>query len=481
MSLDIKYRPTCFGDVLGQAASIRVLRSFVHTGTGRRQSYLFSGPYGSGKTTVGRILARALLCENPTEEGDPCDQCESCVSLLERGTSVDFIEVDAATNSGKDAIRKIVEEIEYSSFTGRKQIYLFDESHQLTKDALDAMLKPLEENSPDSDDKRLVCIFCTTEPEKMRATILSRCAPAFVIQAVPPAEIAKRLEYICDQEGIEHDEGMLQLIAEITECHIRDALKAIEGVSMLGKLDKENVTSYLHLDLNDVYLDILEALGRDIKTVMEAAKGLMGRTSPLTCYTTMAKTAILIYQVGIGAAKPDAYWDADRLNAIYAQHKGNLLGFAARLASRPGRPTEAMLLCDLGHLHHVGGSVVGSQPEMVVVRAETPPENSADDQTSEVDEKTSGKVSSDTGKLSKTSTVLEGEVQVDTRAVLRPGTSVHQSLREGLKVSSDNLSPDDFCRLLALRVAELDGAKIGPAGRDNLDRNRAFPAGGSEG
>jgi len=477
MSLDIKYRPTVFDDVLGQASAIRVLRSFVHTGTGRRQSYLFAGPYGSGKTTLGRILARALLCENPTDQGDPCDKCESCTSMLDRGTSMDFIEVDAATNSGKAEIQKIVEEIEYATFSGRKQIYLFDESHQLSRDALDAMLKPLEENSPDSDDKKLVCIFCTTEPEKMRATILSRCAPAFVIQAVPPDEIAKRLIYICDKEGIKHEEGMLQLIAEITECHIRDALKAIEGVSMLGTINKENVTSYLHLDLNDVYLDILEALGRDIKTVMTSAKGLMQRTSPLTCYTTMAKTAMLIYQVGLGAANPDAYWDADRLKSLYAQHGPNLLGFAARLASRPGRPTESMLLCDLGHLHHVGGSVVGTQPEMVVVRTETPPEKSEVVQDPDLVEKTSAKVSSDVGKLSKTSTVLEGEVQVDTRAVLRPGTSVHQTLNDGPKVSPDNLGPAEFCRLLALRVAELDGSTCGSSGRDNLDRNRTLPLG----
>jgi len=480
MSLDTKYRPTAFDDVLGQHSTVRVLRSFVRTQTGRRQSYLFSGPYGSGKTTLGRILARALLCESPTDQGDPCDQCESCKSMLEGGTAMDFVEVDAATNSGKDSIKKIVEDIEYASFSGRKQIYLFDESHQLSKDALDAMLKPLEENSPNSDDKKLVCIFCTTEPEKMRTTILSRCAPAFVIQAVPPEEIAKRLIYICDKEGIKHEEGMLQLIAEITECHIRDALKAIEGVSMLGTIDKKNVTSYLHLDHNEVYLDILANLGHDIKTVMEAAKGLMQRTSPLTCYTMLAKIAVTIYQVGIGASKPDAYWDADRLQALYNQHQANLLGFASRLSSRPGRPTEAMLLCDLGHLHHVGGSVVGAQPEIVVARTETPPEKSEVVQDPDPTEKSSAKVSADVGKLSKVSPVLKGEVQVDTRAVFKPGSSASESLNGGKKVSRD-FGPDEFCRLLALRVAELDGAVGGPARRDNLDRNRTLPTRGDEG
>jgi len=470
MSLDTKYRPTRFDDVLGQDATIRVLRNFIAKGTGRRQSYLFAGPFGSGKTTLGRILARALLCESPTDEGDPCDQCESCKSLLSLGTSVDFIEVDAATNSGKDAIRQVVDEIQYHTFTGRKQIYLFDESHQLSRDALDALLKPLEENNPDSDDKKLVCIFCTTEPEKMRTTILSRCAPAFVIQAVEPEDIAKRLTYICDQEGIKYEDGMLQLIAEITECHIRDALKAIEGVSMLGVINKENVTSYLHLDHNEVYLDILENLGRDLSVVIKSARDLMKRTSPLTCYTALAKTAVTIYEVGIKATTPDAYWDADRLQSIYDQHQANLLGFAARLSSRPGRPTEAMLVCDLGHLHHVGGSVVGSQPEMVVVQTGTPPEKSAGDKASSEDEKTSAKLSPDSGKLSRGSAppMLKGEVEVDPRAVAKPGSSAHQG-DQGQKVSQDVFGPDQFCTLLALRVAELDGDSIGPPGRNHLD------------
>ena len=224
MSFDTKYRPLRFGDVLGQDATVRILRRFLATGTAWRQSYLFSGPYGSGKTTLGRILARGLLCQNPTPDGDPCDQCDSCQSLIENGTSFDFVEVDAATNSGVEAMRKITEEIQFTSFSGRRRIYLFDEAHQLSKDALDAMLKPLEENIPGTDDKKLVCIFCTTEPEKMRATILSRCAPVFVIQTVPPEIIAQRLAEVCQKEGIPYDEDMLRAVAETTECHIRDAL-----------------------------------------------------------------------------------------------------------------------------------------------------------------------------------------------------------------------------------------------------------------
>lgn len=127
MSLDTKYRPQNLDDVLGQEATIKILRRFVATGKGRYQSYLFCGPWGSGKTTLGRILARALLCESPTPEGDPCNKCLSCRSLLELGSSHDFMEVDAATNSGKAEIEKILESIQYDSFSGRRRLFLFDE------------------------------------------------------------------------------------------------------------------------------------------------------------------------------------------------------------------------------------------------------------------------------------------------------------------------------------------------------------------
>ena len=174
MSLDTKYRPRTYEDVLGQKDTIKTLKGFISSEAGWRQSYLFAYPYGSGKTTLGRIMARALLCENPVN-GEPCDQCNSCKAML-NSSHDSFIEVDAATNSGKADVKKLLESLNYTSFSGSKKLYLFDEAHQLSKDALDALLKPMEENDKGSFDKRLVCIFATTEPEKMRQTVLSRCS-----------------------------------------------------------------------------------------------------------------------------------------------------------------------------------------------------------------------------------------------------------------------------------------------------------------
>ena len=229
MSLDTKYRPRTYSDVLGQKATIQTLKGFIKSDAGWRQSYLFAGPYGSGKTTLGRIMARALLCSSPNE-GVPCDECHSCKAML-IGSHDSFIEVDAATNSGKADVKKLLEELGYASFSGKKKLYLFDEAHQLSRDALDALLKPMEENDRGSFDKKLVCIFATTEPEKMRQTVLSRCAPAFIIRHVDSEEIADRLQKVCEWERFEYEREALVLIADFTEGHIRDALKAIEGVA----------------------------------------------------------------------------------------------------------------------------------------------------------------------------------------------------------------------------------------------------------
>lgn len=370
MSLDTRYRPRNYEDVLGQEATIAILKEYVRSGRGFHQSYLFCGGHGSGKTTLGRILARALLCETPNG-GAPCNCCSSCRNLLESNTSSEFTEVDAATNSGKADIKQITDDIGYQTFSGKHRIYLFDEAHQLSKDALDALLKYLEDTYPGSEDKKLTCIFCTTEPERMRATILSRCAPAFVVQPQKPDVIARRLADICQHEGISAEPDMLPLIAEVTECHIRDALKAIEGVAMLGGITKENVTAYLHLDLNSAYLDILQAIGSDLDMVLARTKQVMQKASPVTCYTKLAEVAMLAFQVSLGDTSALGFWNAESLKRL-ADKGPVLLGYASQLASRPGRPTAAMLLMDLAVLHHSGGQV-GASPVIQVQVAAPPP------------------------------------------------------------------------------------------------------------
>jgi len=386
----------------------------------------------------------------------------SCRSIIDGGTHTDFIEVDAATNSGKSEMRKVTEEIEFSSFSGHRKVYLFDEAHQLTKDALDALLKPLEENISGSLDKKLVCIFCTTEPEKMRATILSRCAPAFVIRPLSPEVLGKRLAYVCDQEGIPYDPAMLPLIAEITECHVRDALKAVEGVSMLGTLDRANVTTYLHLDLNDTYLDILLNIGQDLAASVRAAEKVLGRASPLTCYQRLSNVSIMAYKVFLGIEKPAGYWNADRV-ALLASRGASLLGYTSLFASRPGRPSAAMLLCDLAQLHH-SGSPNPLAVQRVVTLVETP---QAQVVVPSAPAPIPVQVPVQMGKVNgKPPYQADDSVVVDERAVK------HTARQPPASARTLELDVDKFSWLLGLRVAELDEAGHGGSqGRSYVDRH----------
>ena len=273
MAFDTRYRPSKYGDVLGQEASVQVLRQLVKEGRGFHQSYVFCGQYGSGKTTTGRILARALLCSSPVG-GNPCDTCQSCQTLLQGQTHECLVELDAATKSTKEDMLRITDDIQYSSFSGKRRIYLMDEAHRLSKSALDALLKPMEDCIPGTQDKQLVCIFCTTEPEKMQPTIFSRCAPAFVIKAATPEQIAGRLAWVCTQENLAYEHDALVTIAEVTECHVRDALKTLEGASVQGPVTVASVASYLGIKSNDMILDMLLAMGVDITAATRAESDL---------------------------------------------------------------------------------------------------------------------------------------------------------------------------------------------------------------
>ena len=368
MSLDTKYRPSRYSDVLGQSGTIKVLKELVRKGHGFRQSCLFGGPWGSGKTTLARIFARALLCEHPNE-GEPCDECRSCKTMLSRpGSHECFVEVDAATNSGKENIARIVEDLQYNTFSGKQRIYLFDECHEMSRQAFDAMLLPMENNRPGSEDKVLVCLFCTTEPEKMRPAVVSRCAPAFTIRACTPQQIADRLETICQTEEIPYEKEALPLIAEITECHIRDALKAIEGVSMLGSVSVANVSSYLNVDVHNVYLDLLDGIGTDLSKVLSLSESLFKKVSPSTAYEQLAEMSLLCYRVAkLSSQTVPGYLSLDKLKAIGERHGEFLIEITSRLSKRPYRTSSSMLACDLISLHQLATGAVPT-----IVRTETP-------------------------------------------------------------------------------------------------------------
>jgi DNA polymerase III subunit gamma/tau len=477
MALDTKYRPLTYGSVLGQNAAVSVLRQFVKEGRGFHQSYVFCGQHGSGKTTMGRILARALLCEAPVE-GNPCDECQSCKVLLTPGAVHEgFQELDAASKSGKADLAKIIEDLSYSTFSGKRRIYLFDESHRLSKAALDILLKPMEDCVEGAEDKQLVCIFCTTEPEKMRSTIFSRCAPAFVVRAVEPEGIAKRLAWVCDQESIEYDQEALVTIAEVTECHIRDALKTVEGVSMLGKVSRDHVGQYLQLGANDLALSLLEAIGSDLPKAVEIATRMAMEVSPSSAYERLSEAAMCAYRSHLGVGKIPSYWPSDRVEAL-ASRGPSLLGVASRFSAPPHRPTRHTLVLDVGTAHY---AVVSKTPPSKVASlvlevqgtpssTTQPPEVSAGSTMVVQKSSTTGSVPDNEPKK-KQKPYTSGGVWIDPRAIGKGPRAAKAELRAAAGESPahvnhhpDALAPDIFRELVRHHLKEMARGRSGQSG-----------------
>lgn len=467
MSFDTKYRPKTYDDVVGQKATIQILRGVVGSGRGFQQSYIFAGPHGSGKTTLGRILAKSLLCSNPSE-GQACGGCTSC-KAFEDGSNTEFIEVDAATNSGKADMKAIVDQLQYSTFSGNRRLYLFDESHQLSKDALDAILKPLEDTLPDSEDKKLVCIFCTTEPERMRQTIRSRCAPVFTIRKPPVEDIVSRLRHVADQEGLTAEDEAMKLIVEISESHMRDALKALEGVASLGDIDRANVSKYLHLDANDQILHLLGALGQNEAQAVQIASSLIERMPPSILYEKLAETSMLAYRVGLGVAKPPSYWDAEIVGSISKQHGKYLIQIANHLASRPRKPTFPMLICDLTFLHH--GRLGGMAP--IVTEVPILP-TAAPALTSEVRPAPAPMPEESSGEVEPTATVteparyhVESDPMVEMPPMARKKHLRGKVTEEDLESISGSMPKSTFLQAVSSHTKRLQ-KRLGQSGSKNV-------------
>ena len=220
-----KWRPAQFSDIVGQHSIVRTLTNAI--GLQRiHHAYLFTGSRGIGKTSIARIFAKVIRCEN-TKEVDgflqSCDHCASCKEIT-AGNSVDVIEIDGASNNGVEAVREIRENARYMPSTGSRKIYIIDEVHMLTTAAFNALLKTLEE-----PPAHVLFIFATTEPHKIPATILSRCQK-FDYRRVTLPQIQDRLKHILSSEGVQAEEGSLALIARAAEGSMRDALSLLDQV-----------------------------------------------------------------------------------------------------------------------------------------------------------------------------------------------------------------------------------------------------------
>ncbi|MBW1704871.1 MAG: DNA polymerase III subunit gamma/tau [Deltaproteobacteria bacterium] len=248
-----KWRPQVFEDVIGQEHITKTLINAIKSGR-LSHAYLFSGPRGVGKTTVARILAKAINCEKG-EPGIPCNECPSCTEIT-NGSSVDVQEIDGASNRGIDEIRELRESTKYMPASSKYRIYIIDEVHMLTKEAFNALLKTLEE--PPAHVK---FIFATTESHKVPVTILSRCQ-RFDFKRISPARIIDHLEKMTQREGVECSRTGLALIAKQAEGSMRDAQSLLDQViSFTGsKVEDGNITEVLGIIDRDIIFETSRAI-----------------------------------------------------------------------------------------------------------------------------------------------------------------------------------------------------------------------------
>jgi DNA polymerase-3 subunit gamma/tau len=210
-----KYRPKLFRDVVGQESAVTTLKNAIRFNK-IAHAYLFCGSRGIGKTTLARLFAKALNCQSPTSDLEPCNECPSCTEIAS-GQSLDVIEIDGASNRGIDDIRQINETVGYAPSHGKYKIYIIDEVHMLTKEAFNALLKTLEE-----PPERAKFFFATTEPHKVLPTIISRCQ-RFDLARILPERIAGKLQQIAIDQGRDVEPEALSLIAQFADGGLRDA------------------------------------------------------------------------------------------------------------------------------------------------------------------------------------------------------------------------------------------------------------------
>ncbi|MCY7397466.1 MAG: DNA polymerase III subunit gamma/tau [Sphingomonas bacterium] len=250
-----KYRPQSFGELIGQDAMVTTLGNAIARGR-IAHAFLLTGVRGVGKTSTARLVAKALNCIGPDGKGgptiDPCGVCDPCVAIAE-GRYIDVIEMDAASHTGVDDVREIIEAVRYAAVSARYKIYIIDEVHMLSKNAFNALLKTLEE--PPAHVKFL---FATTEVNKVPVTVLSRCQ-RFDLRRIPAGKLAAHFAYVAKAEGVEVEDEALQVIARAAEGSARDGLSildqaiahgegkvtAVEVRSMLGLADRGRISRML--------------------------------------------------------------------------------------------------------------------------------------------------------------------------------------------------------------------------------------------
>ena len=297
-----KYRPRNFSEMVGQSHVVQALGNAL--GTGRlHHAYLFTGTRGVGKTTVSRILAKSLNCTGVDGQGgitaEPCGVCDACKDI-DSGRFVDYTELDAASNRGVDEIAQLLEQAVYKPVVGRFKVFMIDEVHMLTNTAFNAMLKTLEE-----PPEYLKFVLATTDPQKVPATVLSRCLQ-FNLRPMAPETVLEHLVQVLAAENVPAEPQALRLLSRAARGSMRDALSLTDQAIAFGsgKLDEASVRVMLGSVDRSYVFRLLDALARgDGRTVVETSEVL--RLNGLSAASTLEEMATLLQRMAVLQAVPD--------------------------------------------------------------------------------------------------------------------------------------------------------------------------------
>ena len=270
------FRPKTFSEIVGQEHIKTTLKNQIKVGR-VGHAYLLNGTRGTGKTSIAKILARAVNCEN-IQDGEPCNQCEICKAILD-GSLTDVVEMDAASNNSVEDIREIRNEVNFLPTRAKYRVYIIDEVHMLSTGAFNALLKTLEE-----PPEHVKFILATTEPQKLPATILSRCQ-RFDFKKIPNEDIERRLEYVCTQNNVKIDKEALRLIAILSEGAMRDALSILERCIQEGEdnINMEKVKDLIGIPKITFVHNILSAIIKeDVKNAIEQIDNVVNDGKDLT-------------------------------------------------------------------------------------------------------------------------------------------------------------------------------------------------------